>query len=1056
MAQLNERSGFRGIGAQIGLRQALWVTWLAVVLVFQGCAKLLGGPLDGVFVLDNGGADGSVLGSTVASCQSRGAECGEFFDDALGVVFQCGVCSSNERCVSNRCVCETLSCDELGAECGFQNNGCSQLTSCGKCETLYPGDANKAFCDTQGKCGPAPVLPTTCEEVRALGQAADCGVVGVGETTLDCGSCPGREQCINNRCEGYEPLSCEELTGGGILCGTFPTGAGGEITCACGLNERCAAGNVCCTPRTVCPADGCGVIPDGCGGTIDCGGCGDGETCLENVCCGGTPECPVGVCGAQVLVCGQVLECGCGAGECCVGDDDGSGVCHMPSCPTDGSCGDNLDDGCGGKVSGCGCPENHVCNAGMCDCVPRTCPTDGSECGTLDDGCGGQINCHVCPEDGAQTCYEGSCCEPSCPADGSCGLVSNGCGGQKTCECAEGEACINGKCATPECPADAECGINVVAGVALSCRGPCESGVTCAERADGVYACGDCSATCPADAQCGVVDVGCTLLSCEGSCGLESQSCVNRKLGAGPDNFSCCTPSCPNVSEATCGDNVDPACGGQTVSCPGTCSNGRSCILGDDGEYSCVTLECPPNATCGENSAIPEGTIQCDGACEGANNDCRLSGSVFVCVCQTVDNCGNSCDTSASNGCGGTADCTCPATEVCTDGQCCRPESARTVCDDANAECGSLIESECGTEVACGLCPSDQTCTNNQCVCDPTKCEANETCDAATQTCKCDSTKCPAGQSCTAQGTCTCDSSKCPDGKVCNAQGMCACPQTNQQACAGATCGTTVNSCGETVNCGTCPANRTCDGGECVCNESDAQACSGLACGSTTNDCMEQVSCSNTCDSQTEQCSGNQCACRETATQACQRLGYECGPATNNCGDAITCPNTCTAYEHCTANTCICNETPEQACERQNLCGDVAGAGKQDQCGGALGNCGDCADGYDCVNTQCECIETVAEACERLNLCGQLTGQDVTNSCGEPILDCGETACSATETCQDSHCVCSNTATCGARVCGFVVDSCTGDQIPCGSCDSGTCAPDGLSCLPSVVVDGGM
>lgn len=1038
----------------------LWVILVGIGVAGMssgGCAKLIDAPFDSVLVVDNGLREGGAAGGTLAaSCLSRSAECGEFFDEAIGVTFQCGGCASNERCVANKCVCDTTSCEELGAECGYQNNGCSQLLSCGKCEVLYLNDPTKAYCGTDGKCGPAPVLPTTCEEVRDLGQPAECGTVGVGDTTLDCGECPGREQCINNRCEGYEPLTCEELTGGGLLCGTFPNGAGGEITCACGAGERCAAGNVCCTPRTECPTNGCDVISDGCGGTIDCGGCGVGETCLENVCCGGTPQCPVGVCGPQVVVCGQVLDCGCGAGECCVDDEDGAGVCHAPACPSNGSCGSNMDDGCGGTIASCGCPDGHVCNSeGMCECVPRACPTEDGACGeAVDDGCGGVMNCHECPKENAQTCFDGQCCVPlGCPADGSCGLLDNGCGGQQTCNCATGEACVGGTCMTPECPTGADCGINVVAGVALSCRGACANGEACVERLDGIYACGACSAACPTGGACGLVDVGCTVLSCDGDCGADGQSCVNRKVGDGFDNYTCCTPSCPNVEEATCGDNVDPACGGQVASCPGTCPTGQRCVLGDDDRYECVIPTCPDSPVCGENVAIPEGTIQCPGSCQSENETCTAGVSAYTCVCQVdLDPCGNSCGILASDGCGRQYQCTCPASEGCVDGSCCTPDSDRMVCEAANAACGNVTDPKCGIRVTCGQCTGEQVCTDHQCVCDPTKCEANESCDAATQTCKCDSAKCGAGQSCTPQGTCTCDSSKCPDGKVCNGQGMCACPQSTVEACAGAVCGAAQNECGDTVDCGSCPTSKSCEDGQCVCNETSAEACAGIECGSTSNDCAEPVSCPNTCNAATEQCSGNQCVCKESAAAACQRLGYECGAASNNCSEPITCPSQCLNGESCVSNHCQCDQTPTEACQEQELCGDVSGLDKSDSCGNPLTNCGACAGVYTCSANQCVCSEQPGEACERLNLCGDVTALGETDICGQPLANCG--GCGPNELCQDNECVCQET-TCGNRICGTVARICTSGTLPCGTCD-GTCSPDGLVCTPPTPpADGG-
>src|SRR5688572_10148582 len=82
------------------------VVALGLILGAGACSKLVGGPFDKVFVVDNGSVDGGLAGSSATSCISRAAECGEFFDEVLGVTFQCGGCASNERCVTNQCVCD--------------------------------------------------------------------------------------------------------------------------------------------------------------------------------------------------------------------------------------------------------------------------------------------------------------------------------------------------------------------------------------------------------------------------------------------------------------------------------------------------------------------------------------------------------------------------------------------------------------------------------------------------------------------------------------------------------------------------------------------------------------------------------------------------------------------------------------------------------------------------------------------------------------------------------------------------------------------------------------
>jgi hypothetical protein len=1020
--------------------------WLFVAVVLSGCAQLLGDPFDKEFVVAQRGQDGGIGGSNLgSSCESRGAECGEFYDEALGVVFKCGGCPSNSHCVANRCVCEKKNCDQLEAECGYKNSGCNQLLNCGSCEDEYPNDPNKAFCSAEGRCGEAPVLPSTCEELRDLGHAAECGTVGVGELTLDCGTCAGRELCINNRCEGYEPLDCDELTAGGLLCGTFPDGAGDEITCACGEGERCTRGNICCTPRTECPVGSCGVISDGCGGTVDCGGCADGESCTDNVCCGETVQCPPGACGAQITVCGKTLDCTCPDGECCVGAEDGMGTCRSPSCPTDGRCGDGLPDGCGGTIDDCQCPGGLECGElDMCECVPRACPTDGT-CGRLSDGCGGFIECFVCSE--GMLCNDGECCKPSCPADGSCGLVSNGCGGQIMCGCGEGEACIDQQCVTPECPDTASCGVNVVSGVALSCRGSCPNGETCVQGVDGTYACEGCSAECPPNGACGLQDLGCTTLSCSGTCGVPGQQCVNRKVGNGPDNFTCCTPGCPNVNQAICGKNPDPSCGGLPADCMGVCPGGQRCVPGPGGP-SCVTPTCPANPVCGENTAVQGGVIQCWGSCSEGQDCVGGPNGTFQCACRPIQNpCAGRCGIIVSDGCSQSISCLCGPSNVCSEGMCCTPTAAGTACAAADAECGAIEEPTCGATVQCGTCTGDQRCIGNHCACDPTKCDAHESCNMATETCQCDSAKCPAGQACTNAGVCACDSSQCPTGETCNAQGQCAC-QAPAASCGVRVCGQVTNACGQATSCGTCPAGQTCNAqGQCDC-QAEPPSCGARACGEVTNACGETIQCGS-CPAGQECNAQGQCVC-EAAPPSCD--GKTCGEVTNACGETIQC-GTCDDGEECVANQCVCSDTADASaiCMRVRVaCGPT-----MDGCQ-RLVACPACAEGFECQNGECvpTCTETPTQACVRLGYeCGAPPANARTE-CDEPLpASCG--TCEAPETCENNQCTCIETA-CDGRSCGLVRSSCSDEMISCGPC-AGTCSEAGV-CLatPPLVVDGGV
>jgi hypothetical protein len=1031
-----------------GATDAAGVLLLAVLgVLVLGCQTLIGADFEGDYrvvppgQLVDGGARN--LEAPLKSCENR--NCGSFRDEVLNIEVYCGSCSAERICVENKCTCDPVSCEDLGAECGYQSTGCNALQYCGACEQLYPNDPAKAYCHDDGKCGDAAGFAKTCEELMDQGRPAECGEVGVGETLLSCGECQGREVCSNNECNGYSPLKCDEINGGGILCGTFPDGNGGAITCGCSAGEVCATGGVCCAPRTMCPEGACGTVPDGCGGTIECGGCAQGEVCSDNVCCTDEPKCPDGVCG-EVRICGKTLVCeACSGGQCCVKDEQGMGRCHTPSCPLNGLCGDDMPNGCGTGVTidGCGCPDGLTCNSGVCECVPKTCPTDGA-CGQIDDGCGSFLTCGC---DQGQACIDGACCTPTCPDNDACGLQPDGCGGLIRCDtCGPSEVCNNGACMTPSCPEAAVCGSNESNGVVLACLGTCSNGEQCAAR-DGTYTCGECAAECPESGDCGLTDLGCTSTSCPGECGVDGQVCVNRAQEGSPDNFQCCSGHCPIDQSITCGAYQDPTCPGSQTSCSGSCGVGQLCVA-TDGVYACKTVNCPTNARCGSNE-VDGLAVQCDGSCTKANDECVKDGASYSCICTPdEDPCGDSCDTSVMDGCSAQPiACTCSGGATCVDGLCCSPLSAQAACAAEGATCGVVQEANCDIDRACGSCADDQMCMGNDCVCDPSKCAANETCNPTTLGCECDSTKCPLGQTCDSDGACTCDDDQCENGQVCNSSGLCACAQSVLAACAeaDAECGPVMNECGEEVSCAECDDGWECDGNTCVCAESIAETCAAFECaGMVPNACGQMVDCTNVipCDDGFA-CSNRVCVCVQSDQVACDDANAECGSVMNNCGETVDCPE-CDDGATCDGNECVCDETPAQACVRAGAeCGDAV-----DACGETVPCTNTCTGQKTCVNDRCVCPQSDAAACAMAD-CGL-----VTNMCGDEV-ECDDLCDPDIEVCvpEQNACDCLQTdqEACGTFVCGNATNNC-GDDVPCGTCDienNEVCNPTTHQCMCS-------
>ncbi len=77
--------------------------------------------------------------NTANVCESQGAQCGNI-DDGLGGALQCGSCSTDSSCNSNRC--EAIDenqivavCAAAGAQCGAVRDGLGNTLSCGGCGT---------------------------------------------------------------------------------------------------------------------------------------------------------------------------------------------------------------------------------------------------------------------------------------------------------------------------------------------------------------------------------------------------------------------------------------------------------------------------------------------------------------------------------------------------------------------------------------------------------------------------------------------------------------------------------------------------------------------------------------------------------------------------------------------------------------------------------------------------------------------------------------------------------------------------------------------------------
>jgi hypothetical protein len=430
----------------------------------------------------------------------------------------------------------------------------------------------------------------------------------------------------------------------------------------------------------------------------------------------------------------------------------------------------------------------------------------------------------------------------------------------------------------------------------------------------------------------------------------------------------------PCAAATTC---VDGLCKDATVSDPQTCT-GEGCLgdvdagadVGPDGDAS----ETTPGDTGPSEAGCGTGQKNCGGACVGIDDPAYGCGVASCSPCATFANatyacaagacaatgcqkgfksCGGVCVAAdAAHGCSATACDACPA--VGGTASCDAAGACKLTCDPGYKLCGGKCVSIGDPTYGCGA----TTCDNSSCptpgtggtvVCSGSSCILGS-CGPGTKACGGACVPTDVAHGCGDVSRCT----ACANGQSCvgGPPTTCQCvPEPTTTTCAGVECGTKINNCGQTVDCGgLCGKPQTCGGGgvpnQCGCTPTNP--CDGVSCGTLTNNCALQVSCGctgfNTCGG-----GGTAGKCGCISTNPCN--GTVCGSVVDSCGKVVTC--SCTAPNTCggggVANQCGCKPIDQATACNLRDCGTVSNG-----CGGYY-SCGKCLVGEICSGGICTC-----------------------------------------------------------------------------------------------------
>jgi hypothetical protein len=418
-----------------------------------------------------------------------------------------------------------------------------------------------------------------------------------------------------------------------------------------------------CTPESGAQtcAGKCGSVTNNCQQPVDCGSCACDPPCDTCFVCQDQGLDAPGMCVADPNQQGEA----CGEpGQVC--QATGACACTATSCTAPQTCG-------GSGV------------AGECGCTPNSCAQTNATCGVVSDGCGGQIDCGTCATGSTRPlCVNNVCTGCSsgnpCPAGGCCtrngACIENGAACNDGSACTTGDTCQNGTCT----------------GTSVACNSPGEC-----QRIPGT-----CDAT---SGQC-TYPTAADGTRCGNKC---TQACSNGACGAGtavtcpPAANACQVAGTCNPATGTCSPPTNKAAG---TSCASTMPCGEC-----DGEGACVG--CTGTDCCGT-----------DDQCHGNLQPCNPGGDEICCGGQCTCTSGGICQVSPN----GAVCCCTEINQVCTDSgsvgtcefcgfedqPCCAGEcfDDELICiDDTCTLCGFLGESCCAGDD----CRNGTICVNGSC-----------------------------------------------------------------------------------------------------------------------------------------------------------------------------------------------------------------------------------------------------------------------------------------------------------------------------------------------------